>query len=164
MTPEAMLGRLYMDRVLAPRPSLPRKGFIALLILLAAYNVILAGFLLAIGAFPVPIFLGLDFVAVLIAFRASYRRAASAERVQVTAQEVRVLRRVRGGEQPIWTSPTAFTRVRVHRPGERESEIQLRIWERTLSLGRSLSPGERSDFADALERAIAAARGEGCAA
>ena len=55
--------------------------------------------------------------AVLIAFRVSYRRGEIAERVQVDADHVRVLRRTGGRERPVWTSPTAFTRVAVHRRG-----------------------------------------------
>lgn len=164
MTAEAPSARLHMDVVLTARRSLPRKGFVALLVLLAAYNLLVAAFLLAIGAFPVPVFLGLDFLAVVIAFRVSYRRAAYGERVQVTSEQVKVLRRSRAGEQPVWTSPTAFTRVFVHRRGERETVVQLHLWERAFSLGTGLSPKERNDFAGALEQAIAAARAERYAA
>ena len=152
---------VYMDAVLTPNRSLSRRGLYILLAVLAAYNVLVMIFLLAIGAFPVPIFLGLDFAGVLIAFRVSNRRAGWAERVRVTAEKVQVShRRPQGPEQTVWTSPTAFTRVALDSAGEHESRVRLRLSGRTHSVGASLSPAERSSFAAALERAIRAARTE----
>jgi uncharacterized membrane protein len=152
--------QLYMDAAIRPHRSLSKGGFVALLCLLAVYNLAVMGFLVAIGAFPVPIFLGLDFVGVIIAFRVSYRRGRALERVLVSADLVRVLRRERGAEQEIWSSPTAFTRVSVARAGEHEAEVRLRLSGRSVAVGASLSPDERCDFGSALERAILAARQE----
>ncbi len=150
-----------MDAVLTPNRSLSKRGLYILLAVLAAYNVVVMIFLLIIGAFPVPIFLGLDFVGVLIAFRVSNRRAGWAERVQVTAERVQVShRRPEGREQTVWTSPTAFTRVALERAGEHEACVRLRLSNRTHRVGASLSPAERPGFADALERAIRSARSE----
>jgi uncharacterized membrane protein len=152
--------RLYMDASITPHRSLSKGGFVALLCVLAAYNLLVMGFLVLIGAFPVPIFLGLDFVGVLIAFRVSYRRGRFLERVQVSADHVRVLRRDRGAEREVWSSPTAFTRVSVDHAGEHEALVRLRLSGRSLAVGMSLSPDERSDFGSALERAILSARSE----
>ena len=66
---------LYMDAEIRPHRSLSRGGMIAILGLLIAYNLILTVFMLVIGAFPVPIFLGLDVLGVLIAFKVSNARA-----------------------------------------------------------------------------------------
>ncbi len=149
-----------MDALITPNRSLSKGGFYVLLGVLAAYNLLIMGFLLLIGAFPVPIFLGLDFLGVLIAFRVSYRRGAFVERVQVSAELVRVLRRDRGLERTVWSSPTAFTRVSVENAGEHEARVRLRLSDRMLSVGASLSPNERTDFGSALERAILSARAE----
>ena len=152
---------VYMDAVITPNRSLSRRGLYILLGGLAAYNLLVMAFLFVIGAFPVPIFLGLDFAGVLIAFRVSNRRAGWAERVRVTAERVQVShRRSKGPEQTVWSSPTAFTRVALERAGEPESRVHLSLSGRTLSLGASLSPAERSSFAEALERAIRSARSE----
>jgi uncharacterized membrane protein len=152
--------RLYMDARITPHRSLSRRGLAIVLAGLAVYTLLVMAFLVAIGAFPVPIFLGLDFVAMLVAFRVSYRGAATVERVQVSADQVRVSRCNRGPERTIWSSPTAFTRVSVENPGEHESCVQLRLSGRSLSVGASLSPAERADFGSALERAILSARAE----
>lgn len=148
---------LHLDAVLAPHRSLSKRGLVILLALIGLYNLLLAAFLFAIGAFPVPIFLGLDFVAVIVAFTVSNGRSRSAERVQVTADHVRVTRRARGREQTVWTSPTAFTRVSVDSRA-RETQVRLRLSNRALSVGASLGPKERTAFAAKLEAAIRAAR------
>ncbi|MGC1304532.1 MAG: DUF2244 domain-containing protein [Caulobacteraceae bacterium] len=152
--------RFYMDAQITPHRSLSKGGFAVLLAVLVAYNLLVMVFLVAIGAFPVPIFLGLDFVGVLVAFRISYRRGGALERVQVSADEVRVSRRDRGAEHMVWTSPTAFTRVSIENAGEHETCVRLRLSGRSLSVGASLSPAERADFGSALERAILSARAE----
>ena len=153
--------RLYMDAEITPNRSLSRGGLWVLLGIIAAYNLILMVFLLVIGAFPVPIFLGLDFAGVALAFHVSNRRAGWAERVQVSAERVEVVRlRPPAPEQIVWSSPTAFTRVAVERAGGHESRVQLRLSRRSLSVGASLSPAERSSFAEALKSAILRARGE----
>ena len=152
---------VYMDALLTQNRSLSRRGLWVLLALLAAYNLLLMVFLLVIGAFPVPIFLGLDFVGVLIAFRVSNRRARRAERVHVTAERVQVSHRLaEGSERTVWSSPTAFTRVALEQAGEPEARVRLSLSGRAFSVGSSLSPDERSGFAEALERAICSARAE----
>jgi uncharacterized membrane protein len=142
---------LYMDAVITPNRSLSKRGFWVLMGGLAAYNLVVAAFLIAIGAFPVPVFLGLDFAGIALAFHISNRRALNAERVRVSAERVEVLRRSR----TVWSSPTAFTRVAVQ-----AAEVELRLSGKAMAVARALSPRERTAFAEALERAIAAARGE----
>src|SRR6185437_8389171 len=83
-----MTGALYMDAVITPNRSLPRVGFYWLMGGLVLFNLIMAAFFLAIGALPVPVFLGLDVAGVFIAFRLSYASGKLAERVQVSAEEV----------------------------------------------------------------------------
>ena len=154
-------AQVYMDALLTPNRSLSRKGLWILMGVLVAYNLLVMAFLLSIGAFPVPIFLGLDFVGLALAFRISNRRAQRGERVHVTADRVQVSHRhPQGREQTVWSSPTAFTRVAVERVGEHESRVRLRLSGRMLSVGASLSPEERSSFAEALKQAIRLARSE----
>ncbi len=158
---DASGAHVYMDALLTPNRSLSRRGLWLLMGVLVVYNLLVMVFLLAIGAFPVPIFLGLDFVGLAIAFRVSNRRSTRAERVHVTADRVQVSHRPpKGREQTVWSSPTAFTRVLVEQAGEHDARVRLRLSNRMLSIGGGLSPEERSSFAAALERAIRSARSE----
>ena len=151
-----MPGRLYMDAVITLNRSLSPRGFKVLFGAVLAVNVAFALFLVALGAWPAPIFLGIDVLLVWLAFRASFKAAQRAERVQVSAEEVRVLHDAR----TVWRSPTAFTRVTVEELGEHERRVRLRLSGRAFTVARSLSPGERTRFATALKDAIRDARAE----
>ena len=155
-----MEARLHMDAVLTPTRSLPRVGLYVLVGVLAAFNVLVAVMMLLIGARPIPIFLGFDFLAVLLAFHLSYRQARRRERVQVSADEIRVVHEVGAQKRTIWRSPTAFTRVEVHARGQPEVTVALLLSRRRLVVAGQVSPQERTDFAAALEAAIKSARAE----
>ncbi len=155
-----MAANLYMDAVLAPNRSLSKAGFYWLIGFLIAANLAIAAFLLAIGAVPVPAFLLIDVVGVFIAFRVSYSRAGQSERVQVTADEVRVSHEFGARSRTVWRSPTAFTRVSVDQPGEHEARVRLHLSAQALTVARTLSPAERTQFGEALETAIRQARAE----
>ncbi len=152
--------RLHMDAVLTPTRSLSRTGLFVLLGVLGLFNLLLAVLFLVMGAWPAPIFLGVDFLAVLLAFHLSYRQARRRERVQVSADEVRVVHEVGAQKRTVWRSPTAFTRVEVQAKGQPEVRVTLAMSRRRLVVAGQVSPQERTDFADALEAAIRSARAE----
>jgi uncharacterized membrane protein len=154
------MAMLYMDAVITPNRSLSKRGFYWLIGGLIAFNALVASLMFALGALPVPPFLLLDVVGVLIAFRVSNRRAGQAERVRVSAEAVTVSHEFGAHARTVWTSPTAFTRVSVDRPGEHETRVRLHLSQRALTVGRALSPHERMDFAGALDDAIRKARSE----
>jgi uncharacterized membrane protein len=158
--PGGMAAVLYMDAVITPNRSLSRRGFRWLLGLVIGFNLAVAVLMLALHAVFVPIFLGLDVLAVVAAFSASYRSAGLAERVQVSAQEVRVLHEAGPRSRTVWTSPTAFTRVAVENAGEPETRVSLRLSGRALTVAHALSPRERADFGEALRSAIREANAE----
>src|ERR1700744_6278560 len=155
-----MQARLHMDSVLTPTRSLPKAGLYVLIGVLAFFNVMVAIMMLAIGARPIPIFLGFDFLAVLLPFHLSYRQARRRERVQVSADEVRVVHEVGAQKRTVWRSPTAFTRVMVEARDQPELRVTLALSRRRLVVAGQISPQERADFADALEAAIRSARAE----
>jgi len=155
-----MAQPLYMDAVIKPNRSMSRRGLHVVLGLLVAFNLMVAVFLLVVGAPLVLPFLGLDVLAMWLALRASFRAAERAERVRVPAEAGTASREDAKGARVSWTSPTAFTRVGVDQPGEHETRVRLMMSRKRLTLGRALSPPERVDFARALERAILKARSE----
>jgi len=155
-----MPARLYMDAVLTPYRSLPKAGLFVLLGLLGALNIAMALMFLSMGAKPIPIFLGLDFLAVLIAFHVSYRQARRRERVQVSADEICVTHEVGEQTRTVWRSPTTFTRIAVEERNQPEMKVTLMLSRRRLVIAGQISPQERMDFTNALEAAIKSARAE----
>lgn len=152
-----MAAALHFDAVITPNRSLSRRGFKILVGAMLAINLAIGGFFLAIGALPVPIFLGLDMLGLFIAFKASYRSGGVSERVQVSAEAVTVLRHTPYGAGPggqvVWRSATAFTKVEVSQDQD-DVSLGLATSGRRRAIGQALSPQERLGLGRALERAI----------
>src|SRR5262245_15427714 len=79
--------------LLTPHRSLNRTGFLLVMAFLSAISFVAGVACLLIGAWPVVGFLGLDVLAIYIAFKINFRRASAYEEVLVTPSELR-LRRV----------------------------------------------------------------------
>jgi uncharacterized membrane protein len=156
-----MARPLYMDAVITQNRSLSERGFVVLISIITVANCASALVFLRMGAMFVPIFLGLDLLAVVVAFLISFRAARQVERVQVSAREIRVTVETPKWSRLVWESPTAFTRVAVDKEEEdRAMALTLSLSGREVAVAVALSPRERAEFADALERAIWEARRE----
>ncbi len=152
--------RLHLDAVIAPAPSLSLKGFAILFGALVTLNLVMATVFWLLGALPVPVFLGMDVVAVGAAFLVSYRRTRLRERVQVCADHVRVMREDGRRSDTVWTSPTAFTRVQLADTGRYGVEARLMLSGRQLVIGQMLGPKARADLVAQVQDAIRSARAE----
>ena len=155
-----MSGPFYMDAEIRPNRSLSERGFIVLIAVVTLANCASAAVFVAMGAYYVPIFLGVDLLAVVVAFLASFRAGRRVERVQVTSREVRIVQQTPRTTYTIWESPTAFTRVQVEKDEGRLVGLKLALSGREVAVAAALSPRERAEFAEALERAIWQARRE----
>jgi uncharacterized membrane protein len=154
----AMDGPLFMDAIITPHRSLSSRGVVVLIGVVTAFDALMAVIFVAMGAAPIPIFLGIGLFAVIVALVASNRAAMRRERILVSAAEVRVLKEDRGAQELVWVSPTAFTRVSLADEDDDESALHLHLSDRALPVAQALSRRERRDFARALERAIWRAR------
>ena len=148
----------FMDAVITPNRSLSQRGLVILITAITVLNCISAGIFMSMGATLVPIFLALDVGAIALAFLVSNHAAKQVERVQVTAQEVRVLRQTPNAQALVWTSPTAFTRVDVEVEDDRTVGVRVRLSGKFAQVAAALSPPEQAEFAKALESAIWKAR------
>jgi uncharacterized membrane protein len=156
----AMASILYMDAVIAPNRSMGGVGFKVVLGLLAGMAAVVSIFFFAIGAWPAPLFLGLDVVLVYFALKASFRALNRRERLRVSAETVEVIEETEGRSRTVWSSPTAFTNVDLEALGEHEMRVRLRLSNRRHSVGKALSPPEREALGQALREAILEARAE----
>ena len=144
-----------MDAVITPHRSLSPRGAMALIGAVTVFDALMALIFVAVGAAPIPIFLGIGLFAMVVALVASQRAAVRRERILVSAAEVRVVKQERGGERLVWVSPTVFTRVSFS-DEERDDQAALRLHlsDRALPVAQALSRRERREFARALEAAI----------
>jgi uncharacterized membrane protein len=157
--PASMLGQTYMDAVITPHRSLSERGFIILITVVTLANCCSAAVFVYMGALFVPFFLGLDVLAVIVAFMASFRAARRIERVQVTARDIVITHEAPNWSRVVWESPTAFTRVAVEED-DGAIDLRLAISGKEVAVAQALSPRERGEFAKALQQAIRDARME----
>ena len=147
-----------MDAVITPHRSLSERGFVVLISIVTVANCASAAVFVYLGAVLVPFFLGLDVLAVIVAFMISFRAARRIERVTITAREVVVTYETPSWSRVVWESPTAFTRVAVDVEEERTVGLRLALSGKQVDVAQALSPRERGEFAEALKQAISEAR------
>jgi uncharacterized membrane protein len=145
--------------LLTPHRSLDRTGF---LLVMAAISVVsfAAGIAcLMIGAWPVLAFLGLDVLAIYVAFKLNFRSAKAYEEILVTPSKLR-LRRVshRGHVMEFAFNPLWVQLDQVIHEEFGVERLFLVSKGRRVALASFLGPDEKASFAKALLAALAAAR------
>ncbi len=150
-SPEAPFfdGQLLMDAVLRPHRSLSLKAFKLMLLAVIAVNIAVALFFWVQGAFPVAGFLGLDVLALWLAFRWNYRAARAAEYVRIAPGKVHVAAVDKDGAATHWVLNPVWARVARDGRG-----VLIREREGQMRLGAFLSPKECDGFAEALSLAL----------
>lgn len=142
---------------LTPHRSLSREGFLTLMGLVILVNLVVAGMFVALGAWPIAGFAGLDVLLVWWAFRVNFADARKLERISITDHEL-VLDRLSERHPP---EQQRFVRrwVRVELEEDRDRELigsLLIVSGRTrVAVGEFLAPEERKSLATALKAALA---------
>ena len=145
---------------LTPHRSLSREGYLTLMALVIAVNLVVAGMFVALGAWPIAGFAGLDVLLVWWAFRVNFADARKLERISITEHEL-VLDRLSERHPP---EQQRFVRrwVRVELEEDRDRELigsLLLVSGRTrVAVGEFLAPDERKTLATALKSALAIPR------
>lgn len=148
----------FLNIEIRPHRSLTDRGFIILISIITALNCASAAVFIAMGASLVPIFLGLDVLAVVIAFAASFASGRRIERLVVTESRVQLIEESPRRKVLVWESPTAFTRVAAREEDERLVDLRLTVSGREAPLGRALGPKARQELMRSLETALQEAR------
>lgn len=153
-------NRKVWQATLTPHRSLTREGFYVLMGLVILVNLVVAGMFVALGAWPIAGFAGLDVLLVWWAFRVNFADARRLERISITEHEL-VLDRESAKHPP---QQQRFVRrwVRVEIEEDRERELigsLLLVSGRTrVTVGEFLAPEERKTLAEALKSALAIPR------
>jgi uncharacterized membrane protein len=142
--------------VITPHRSLAPSGarLVVVLCCLAAVGSSIP--FIVLGAWPVAGVLGIDVVALAIAFRASFRSAKSVEEVVLSPVDLLLRRVTHRGERferrfnPLWTKLD-----REHDEDYGLMALALVSRGERVVIARELSPHERESFADAFGEALA---------
>ena len=141
---------------LAPHRSLTSRGFLLVMLAIGGISLVTGVVFLAMGAWPIFGFFGLDVLLVYIAFRANFRAARAREHILVTPSVVEVRREPVGGRpsttrlNPFWT--------RLWREDDEDHgtlDVALVSGRRTVPVGRFLGPEQKAALATDLSRALA---------
>lgn len=142
-----------------PHRSLGARGFLVVMGAFALLSGLISIPFYLLGAWPVVGFLGLDVVALWIAFRLSFRQARACEQVVLSYVELLVRKVSAKGLAREWRFNPLWVRIESE-TDEDFGMTRLAIAARgaRLDLAEPLSPHERAEFAESFGRALATAK------
>jgi uncharacterized membrane protein len=144
-----------LDLTLRPHRSLSRPGFVVLMGLLCAVSFVAGIAFLAVGAWPVIGFLGVDVLLVWIAFRINYARGRARERLTLHEDRLEIERVDHWGRCERRTLEPYWLRVELEAKGSGAPLVRLASHGRATVVGAFLPTGERAELARILEDALA---------
>lgn len=140
---------------LTPHRSLGQRGFFLLMGLTAMIFFISGMLFIAVGAWPVVFFFGLDVLILWFAFKLSYRNGRIAEEVRVQRDAITIERHDAAGRIETHVFNPFWTRFRIDRHEEFGiTRMVLTSRERELPIGSFLNPLDRESFARAFSTAL----------
>ena len=153
--PAAPLGSVFFERVLLPHRSLPPRGFHILMLLLGLISLAVGIGFVAIGAWPVCGFFGLDVAALYLAFRLSYRSARRREILRLAGDDFTVEQISIYGERRRWRFQPFWLRVVLEERADESNRLLLASHGRSLVIGDFLGAPMRRELARSLSAALA---------
>lgn len=146
--------RRSFHALLTPHRSLSPAGFLMLMGFFAAVSFTAGLTFYAIGAWPVMGFFGLDVALLYFAFRWNYRGGRRSEIVELSIDELRIIRIDADGQCKIETFNPYWARVELRELKGDVAELRLIERQRSTVLAAFLSDPERREFAAVLQRAL----------
>ncbi|PZF77448.1 DUF2244 domain-containing protein [Aestuariivirga litoralis] len=145
---------------LTPHRSLNRQGYFVLMGLVILVNLVVAGMFVALGAWPIAGFAGLDVLLVWWAFRVNFADARKLERISITEHELVIDRECERHPPQQQRFVRRWVRVELEEDREREliGSLVLVSGPTRISVGEFLAPEERKTLANALRSALAIPR------
>lgn len=153
-TPDNGTQTVFFDAELRPHRSLGPNGFLAVMVVATGFGFVIGVTFLLLGAWPVLGFCGLELALLYLAFRLNYRSGRRRERVRLTTQGLRIRYLAPNGDVRTWAVEPSWLRVDVENARRKGGSITLSSHGRSTVIGTFLTPGERTEVALALRRAI----------
>ena len=155
----ADLEPTIFSATLTPHRSLGRVGFLILMVLFGGISFVTGMLFLAIGAWPVLGFFGLDVLLLYWAFRLNYRHADAYEQVTVTPSILKVRKVSHLGRVHEWVLNPLWVRLdKIELEEFGIDRLFLISRGRKLTIASFLGPQEKASFAKELGNALSEAR------
>ena len=150
---------VIFSATLTPHRSLSRKAFVLLMLFIGGLWFVTGLYFWSLGAWPVLGFVGLDFLAIWLAFKLNYRAARAYEEVEVTRNSL-IIRRFYPGRraEEIRFNPQ-WVRLEIDEMEDFGTlRLTVRMRDQRVPVGAFLNPADRKTFARAFGAALAEAR------
>ena len=144
----------FFERVLMPQRSLPSRNFHLLMGLLGLASLAAGAGFVAIGAWPVIGFFGLDVGLVYLAFRLNYRAARQSETIRLADDTFTVERVSVRGERRNWRFQPFWVRVILEERPDTSNRLLVASHGRRLVIGDFVPPATRRELAATLRDAL----------
>ena len=150
---------LLFDARLNPHRSLGPTGFRNLMLAAFAFSALVSLPFYLMGAWPVVGFMGLDVLALYVAFRANFRSARAYEELRLTPFELLFARINTRGTRREWRFNPSWVRFeRIEHEEFGTQRLALVSHGRSLEVGAFLGPDQKAELATKFSRALAQAR------
>ncbi len=150
----AVSASLFFERVLAPHRSLPPRGFCLLMLGLGLVSLAYGIGFVAIGAWPVFGFFGLDVALVYLAFRVSYRSARRSETIRLAGDAFTVERVGVRGHRRLWQFQPFWLRVVLEEHAGDTNRLYVASHGQSLPIADFLAPAGRRELAETIRDAL----------
>lgn len=144
---------LYSAELRPHRSAAPRTATRIVLIVATIWALVIL-FFVAMGAWPVLPFLGLEILLLFIFFRLNHRAAGTCEAIALTSKALTVRRTDPWGKRSQVSFPPHWLQVNLEPHPNQDNRLELRSHGRSLVIGSFLLPHEREQLAFALRRAL----------
>ena len=156
--PEILPVQPFFERVLAPHRSLRERNFHLLMATLGLVSLAAGIGFVAVGAWPVIGFFGLDVALVYLAFRLNYRTARQSETIRLADDMFSVERVSVRGERRKWRFQPFWVRVILEERPDTSNRLLVASHGRSLVIGDFVPPAMRRELAATLRDALASWR------
>ncbi len=153
MSPQTDVSVVY-SAVLRPHRSLSVGGIRLVIALVLAASAIPGVMFLALGAWPVLPFLGLEVLILYVALRWNLRAGNEFEAINLSRRALTVRRANAWGVQTETSFQPQWLQVNIEPMAVDDNRLELRSRGRSLIIGRFLPPHERVALAQSLRREL----------
>lgn len=149
----------YFNAILYPQRSLGNTGIAVILGIFITHGLIFGGYFLSQGAWPIPGFFGLELILVIWLFLHHHKAGRNYESVCLTEHELIVQnhsvwnRHETSG--PSWVFEPAWVKVFTDKDQNDTRQLKVVSHGRGVIIGEFLTDDEKTDLADAINRALA---------